>query len=52
MRSDDGRKLDHKVLERMRVTAVNRILSGTPVSEVASGLGLAETTVYGWETPV
>lgn len=49
MRVDDGRKLDHKTLEEMRVRAVRQIIERNERPEdVADAYGLARSTVYGW----
>jgi transposase len=42
----DGRKLDHKTLEEMRILAVKRMQDGEPPEEVASSLGLHRTWAY------
>jgi transposase len=48
MRDDDGRKLDHKTLEQLRIRAVGQIQQGAYPDEVAAGLGMTRATVYGW----
>ena len=48
MREDDGRKLDHKTLEQLRIRAVGQIQQGTHPDEVAAGLGMTRAAVYGW----
>ena len=48
MRENDGRKLDHKTLEAMRLRAVDAVESGVHPEEVAASLGMARGTVYGW----
>ena len=48
MRDNDGRKLDHKTLETLRVGAVQQIENGARVEDVAATLGLARSTVFGW----
>jgi transposase len=48
MRDDDGRKLDHKTLEQLRLRAVRQIEQGAHPEDVAAGLGLTRTAVYGW----
>ena len=48
MREDDGRKLDHKTLEQLRIRAVGQILQGAHPDEVAGGLGMTRAVVYGW----
>ena len=45
----DGRKLDHKSLEHMRILAVRRVVEdGEDPSEVIRSLGLCRTTIYPW----
>ena len=48
VRENDGRKIDHKSLEILRLRAVDQMLAGTRPQDVASALGLARATVYGW----
>lgn len=48
MREDDGRKLDHKTLETLRLRAVDRVEQGADPRQVARALGLHKHTVYGW----
>ena len=48
MREDDGRKLDHKTLEQLRIRAVGQIQQGAHPDEVAGGLGMTRAVVYGW----
>lgn len=48
MRDDDGRRLDHKTLEAMRLRAVAAVESGVRPEDVAASLGMARGTVYGW----
>src|ERR671911_2923262 len=48
MRDDDGRKLDHKTLEQLRLRAVRQIEQGTHPEDVAAGLGMTRAAVYGW----
>ena len=48
MREDDGRKLDHKTLEQLRIRAVRQIDQGTHPEDVAAGLGMTRAAVYGW----
>jgi hypothetical protein len=38
MRDDDGRKLDHKTLEQLRIRAVGQIQQGAHPEDVAAGL--------------
>lgn len=45
----DGRKLDHKALEHMRMLAVKRVVEdGEDPSEVMRSLGLCRTSIYPW----
>lgn len=44
----DGRSLDHKSLETIRVMAVERVLEGEPASEVIAAYGFNRTTIYKW----
>jgi transposase len=48
MRDDDGRKLDHKTLEQLRIRAVRQIEQGAHPEDVAAALGMTRATVYGW----
>jgi transposase len=48
VRDDDGRKLDHATLEAIRIRSVKQIEAGARVEEVAAGLGLNRSTVFGW----
>lgn len=48
MRADDGRKLDHRTLEVLRLRAVDQVAQGADPREVARTLGMHEHTVYGW----
>jgi transposase len=48
MRDDDGRKLDHKTLEQLRIRAVGQIQQGAHPEDVAAGLGMTRAAVYGW----
>ena len=48
MRDNDGRKLDHKTLEAVRIRAVERVGEGAHPEEVAAALGLHRKTVYDW----
>jgi transposase len=48
MRDSDGRKLDHKTLEQLRLRAVGQIQQGAHPDEVAAGLGMTRAAVYGW----
>jgi transposase len=48
MRENDGRKIDHKTLETLRIRAVAQVRAGVHPEEVAEVLGMARSTVYGW----
>jgi hypothetical protein len=45
MREDDGRMLDHKTLEQLRIRAVRQIGHGAHPDEVAAGLGMTRAAV-------
>ncbi len=47
-RKYDGRKLDHKTLEALRIRTVERVLDGEDPEELARGLGMSRATVYRW----
>jgi len=44
----DNRSLDHKVLEHMRLLAVDRVLAGEKPSVVAKSFGVYRTSIYKW----
>ncbi len=48
MRENDGRKLDHKTLEQMRIRIVQQIEGGAHLGDMASAMGFARSTVFGW----
>ena len=48
MREDDGRKLDHKTLEALRIRAVRRVRAGEHPAVVAQAIGLTRAAVYAW----
>jgi transposase len=48
VRDNDGRKLDHKTLEALRIRAVGQVGEGAHPEDVAAALGLHRKTVYGW----
>jgi transposase len=48
MRKNDGRKLDHKTLEQIRIRAVGQVKNGTRPESLADALGFARSTVFGW----
>jgi Helix-turn-helix domain len=48
MRDNDGRKLDHKTLEQLRIRAVRQIEHGAHPEAVAAALGMTRAAVYAW----
>jgi transposase len=48
MRDNDGRKLDHKTLEQVRIRVVRQIEDGANPEYLAGALGFARSTVFGW----
>ena len=48
VRDNDGRKLDHKTLEALRIRAVDQVGEGADPEDVAAALGLHRKTVYAW----
>ena len=42
----DGRKLDHKTLEEIRLMAMERLGEGESASAVMASYGLCRTTIY------
>lgn len=48
MRENDGRRLDHRTLEAMRLRAVDAVAAGVHPEDVAASLGMGRGTVYGW----
>jgi transposase len=48
VRDNDGRKLDHKTLEALRIRAVGQVEAGAHPEDVAAALGLHRKTVYDW----
>jgi len=49
MATIDGRTLDHKALEHLRIIAVKRVVEdGEAPSQVMKSLGLCRTTIYPW----
>lgn len=45
----DGRELDHKTLEHLRISAVRRVIEdGEAPSVVMDSMGLCRTTIYPW----
>src|SRR3954466_6523951 len=53
MRANDGRRLDHRTLEAIRLRAVEQVDAGVPAPQVGRGraaLGLHRRTIYTWLT--
>lgn len=48
VRDNDGRKLDHRTLEVLRLRAVEQVKAGAHPEDVSRALGLHRKTVYGW----
>ncbi len=48
MRENDGRKLDHKTLEQIRIRVVRQVEGGARPEELADALGFVRSTVFGW----
>lgn len=48
MKKLDGRKLDHKTLEEMRVRAVQAVQDGMHPEDVVKALGLGKRCIYNW----
>ncbi|MGH9566439.1 MAG: IS630 family transposase [Candidatus Angelobacter sp.] len=48
MNSRDGRALDHKTLEQMRVRAVERVQAGESPELVIQALGFTRSCIYAW----
>lgn len=48
MRRTDGRKLDHKTLEEIRVRAVQRVQAGESPETVVRTLGFTRSCIYEW----
>src|ERR1700733_12134287 len=49
MATIDGRTLNHKTLEHIRIQAVRRVIEdGESPSEVMRSFGLCRTTIYPW----
>jgi transposase len=44
----DGRKLDHKTLEEIRLMAIERVREGEDPSTVIASYGFCRTTIYKW----
>jgi transposase len=48
MRDDDGRKLDHKTLQQLRIRAIRQVEQGAHPEDVAAALGMTRGAVYAW----
>lgn len=48
MKKRDGRKLDHKALEDIRIQAVQRVEAGESPEEVVRVLGFSRSVIYDW----
>jgi transposase len=48
MREDDGRKLDHKTLEQLRIRAVRQVEQGAHPEDIAQAFGMTRAAVYSW----
>ncbi|MEU8540273.1 winged helix-turn-helix domain-containing protein [Streptomyces sp. NPDC048717] len=48
MRGNDGRKIDRRTLEAIRLRAVQQVESGVRVEEVAAALGFSRAAVFAW----
>lgn len=48
VRENDGRRIDHRALEILRIRAVEQMLGGARPEDVAVALGLSRATAYGW----
>src|SRR5208337_4196699 len=48
MRDNDGRKLDHKTLEQVRIRVVQQVENRAGPGYLAGALGFARSTVFGW----
>ena len=47
-RKFDGRKLDHKTLETIRIRAVQQVLDSKKAEDVADSYGMNSRTIYRW----
>jgi transposase len=47
-KKQDGRALDHKTLEEIRIRAVQRVEAGESPEDVIRTLGFARTVIYNW----
>lgn len=48
MKTQDGRKLNHKTLEEIRTRAVQRVQDGESPETVVKALGFARACIYNW----
>ena len=48
MRKNDGRKLDHKTLEAIRIRAVEQVEAGENPEVVIKALGMSRARIYEW----
>lgn len=48
MRHTDGRKLDHKTLEALRIRAVQQVMDGESPEVVIKALGMSRARIYEW----
>ena len=48
MRKPDGRALDHRTLEEIRIRAVQQVEAGESPEEVIRALGFGRTVIYDW----
>jgi transposase len=48
MKTQDGRKLNHKTLEEIRTRAVQRVQDGESPEKVVKTLGFARACIYNW----
>jgi transposase len=48
MKRRDGRALDHKTLEEMRIRAVERVQAGESPETVIQALGFSRSVIYAW----
>ena len=48
METDDGRKIDRKALEAIRIRAIKRVQAGESPEAVIKALGFTRTVIYQW----
>jgi transposase len=48
MKRRDGRSLDHKTLEEIRIRAVERVQAGESPEVVIQALGFTRCCIYSW----